>query len=253
MSVRRTLAVPNVRCTAYTVKMATMKEPRQALTKQAVVAAAIDIADAQGLEAVSMRAMAAHFGVVPMALYRYVANKDALLDQMLDHVLVSIDRPTPAGHWRDDARALICATRAALTRHGWVWEVLSSRTVPSAAALDHQEAMLALARRGGLSVALTHHLMHALGSRLWGFTAEVYASDAPPPDEQTRAAMASMLAARWPYVVESASYAFHDQDSVVGAGCDDDFEFFFAIDLILDGVARLHQEGWEPPRRPLVQ
>lgn len=136
---------------------------------------------------------------------------------MLDHVLVSIDRPTPAGHWRDDARALINYRRTRrLTHHGWVWEVLSSRKVPSAAALDHQEAMLALARQGGLSVALTHHLMHAR-SRLWGFTAKVY----PPltvhhQTSKLAPAVASMRLARWPYVVESAIYAFHDQDSVVG-------------------------------------
>ena len=98
-------------------------------------------------------------------------------------------------------------------------------------------------RTGGFSVDLTHHVMHALGSRLWGFTQELF--DNPPsavPDNQ--AVMLREMAAKYPYVTEMAIAATHDGESVVGSGCDDQFEFEFALDILLDGFERLQLQGW---------
>ena len=99
-------------------------------------------------------------------------------------------------------------------------------------------------RAGGFSVDLTHHVMHALGTRMWGFTQEVFPTPAPPADPAARAAMFAGFAARYPHIIEMATASAHDEESAVGRGCDDQFEFEFALDLLLDGFDRLHRQGW---------
>lgn len=85
--------------------------------------------------------------------------------------------------------------------------------------------------------------MHALGSRMWGFTHELF--DNPPSvDPETQAVMLREMAARYPYVAEIAGAAAHEEESIVGSGCDDQFEFEFALDLLLDGFERLRKQEW---------
>lgn len=224
---------------------------RPRLTRARAVAEAIALADEAGLEALSMRSLAERLGVVPMALYKHVRNKEDLLDAMTDAVIVEIEHPTEeGGDWKGRARALVLAARRVMLRHRWAWEAIETRTMPSPAALDHMEAMLRVLRDGGLSVDLAHHLMHALGSRLWGFSQEVFASPTPPDDPEAVAEAAAMLAQRWPTVLESAASARHDDGTTVGPGCDDEVEFEFALDLILDGAERRHLDGWTPPYGP---
>ena len=108
---------------------------------------------------------------------------------------------------------------------------------------------------GGFSADLTHHVMHALGGRMWGFTQELFddpagttaesPADVPP---EAQAAMFEQMAARYPNIVAIATSTAHDEGSVVGHGCDDQFEFEFALDLLLDGFERLHGQGWSSRR-----
>jgi AcrR family transcriptional regulator len=211
---------------------------RQPLSHARVVSAAVAMADAQGLDAVSMRTLADSLGVVPMALYKHVANKDALVTAMVDDVIVEMRRQSPpTGEWKADARALLMTARLAQHVHPWAWDAIETRPAPTPAALDHMEQMISTLRRG-LSAPLTHQVMHALGSRLWGFSQEVFSSP-PPSDPEVAAAAAAMLAQRWPGVLESAMSARHDERGIVGPGCDDEAEFEFTIDLILDGAERL--------------
>src|SRR5256885_1527566 len=100
-------------------------------------------------------------------------------------------------------------------------------------------------RAGGFSVNLTHHVMHTIGSRVLGFTQELF-NDSRTVDPEMQAIMLRELAGKYPYVVEIAGAASHEGESVVGPGCDDQFEFEFALDLILDGFERLrHGESSE--------
>jgi hypothetical protein len=108
---------------------------------------------------------------------------------------------------------------------------------------------------GGFSADLTHHVMHAIGGRMWGFTQELFedpagtTAESPgevPPEAQ--AAMFQQMAARYPNIVAIATSTPHDEGSVVGHGCDDQFEFEFALDLLLDGFERLHERGWSSGR-----
>ncbi|WP_062461194.1 TetR/AcrR family transcriptional regulator [Demequina soli] len=225
---------------------------RTPLSRERVLREAVAFADAHGLEALSMRALADRLGVVPMALYKHVRDKDALVDGMVDAVLAEVPAPAdpPAGPWRAAARARVLDARAALQRHPWAWRALETRTAPSPAMLDHMEAMLRILRDGGLSPQLAHHTMHALGSRVWGFTQEVASSAPAPTDPAQIAAAMEAMAARWPAVLESAMSAGHDAATTVGAACDDDFEFAFALDLLLDGAESLHARGWTPWQGP---
>jgi hypothetical protein len=113
---------------------------------------------------------------------------------------------------------------------------------------------------GGFSVDLTHHVMHALGSRMWGFTQELFddsAGSAPagnPPTGNAPAGQEAMLremAQRYPNILQVAMAANHDDGSVVSQGCDDQFEFEFALDLLLDGFERFHRQGWTSERAKL--
>ncbi|MDN4483083.1 TetR/AcrR family transcriptional regulator [Demequina lignilytica] len=239
---------------AYTVKsggsMATTATggARTPLSRARVLDEAIGYADAHGLDALSMRTLAERLDVVPMALYKHVRAKEALIDGMVETVLAALPAADLAGvgpeTWRAVARSRILAARSALQRHPWMWRALETRAAPTPAMLDHMEAMIQILRRGGLGPVLTHHAMHALGGRIWGFTPEVASSGPAPTDPaQIDAAMAAMRE-RWPGVLESAMSARHEAGSAVGPGCDDDAEFAFALDLLLDGVESRHSAGW---------
>ncbi len=212
---------------------------RAPLSRDRVLRAAVALADRAGIDSLSMRSLAEELHVVPMALYKHVDNKEQLLDGMVDVVVGEIDRPAGGTDWKSAVRRRILSARGTLLRHPWASRVIESRAKPTPAVLDYLNSIIAMFRAGGLSADLTHHVMHALGSRVWGFTQELFPTP-PPPDG---------LAARYPYIIEIATAGAHDEASVVGQGCDDRFEFEFALDLLLDGCERLHHEGWNPRQR----
>lgn len=223
---------------------------RERLDRDRVLRTAVALADEHGIDAVSMRRLAQELGVVPMALYKHVAHKDALLDGMVDAVLAEIDPPDAALTWADAVHGRILSAREVMLRHPWARRVMESRAAPTPVVLAYMDSTIGTFLAGGLSVDLVHHVMHALGSRIFGFTQELYdTAPGPTPDElaalgpEAQAAMQQM-AAMFPNVVTVATSRPHDPGSVVGAGCDDRFEFEFGLDLLLAGVERLHRRGW---------
>jgi AcrR family transcriptional regulator len=216
---------------------------RAPLSRDRVLRAAVALADDVGIDSLSMRNLAQELGVVPMALYKHVANKEQLLDGMVDVIVSEIDSPVPGAGWRNAVRQRILSARRALLRHPWASRVIESRTSPTPMVLEYMDSVIGMFRSGGFSVDLTHHVMHALGSRMWGFTQELF--DASPGlDPDTQAAMLREMAGKYPHLVEIAMTQVHDEGSVVGQGCDDQFEFEFALDLLLDGFERLLHQGW---------
>jgi AcrR family transcriptional regulator len=214
-----------------------------------VLRAAVALADDAGIDSVSMRKLGQELGVVPMALYKHVANKDELLDGMVDLVIGEIDPPEETLDWKSAVRQRILSARQALLRHPWAHRVMAAQTAPTPVVLGHLDSTIAMFLAGGLSADLTHHVMHALGSRVFGFTQELY-QDAQTGDPEARAAAAGQLAALFPNIVAVATSRPHDEQSVVGPGCDDQFEFEFALDLLLDGFDRLRRQGWSSDGRP---
>jgi AcrR family transcriptional regulator len=215
------------------------------LSKERILRTAVDLADDGGVDAVSMRRIAQALGVVPMALYKHVRNKDELLDGMVDAIVGQIDPPAEDTDWKTTVRERILSARRVLLRHPWASRVIEERTRtrpdPTPAVMDYMESMIGIFRAGGFSIDLTHHALHAMGSRLLGFSQELFEDSAagpdpapPPPPEMTE---------RYPHITELVTAITHEQGSVVGRGCDDQFEFEFALDLLLDGLDRLSGEG----------
>jgi AcrR family transcriptional regulator len=212
--------------------------PRRArLNKDRVLRAAVALADRSGIEAVSMRKLAEELGVVPMALYKHVADKEELLDGMIDIVMGEVDPPAAGAGWKSAIRQRILSARRSLRRHPWAAGVIESRANPSPAMLAYIDSMIGMFRDGGFSIDLTHHALHALGSRLYGFTPEVF-DDSQGLDPQALEMLVRQMSGRYPRVAELAQAVYHDEASVVGQGCDDQFEFGFALDLLLDGLDR---------------
>ena len=199
-----------------------------------------------------MRTLAEALGMVPMALYKRVSGKEDLLDGMVDVIVAEIDPALAVQDWRTAVRSRILAARTVLRRHRWARQVLEIRT-RTPAVLAYADSFIGMFLDRGFSADLTHHVMHALGSRMWGFTQELFdapdpagpagpSSASPPPE----AAQLEEMARRFPNVLRIAMASAHDDDGVVGRGCDDQFEF--ALDLLLDGIEGLHARGWTSAR-----
>ncbi|GAB2922511.1 TetR/AcrR family transcriptional regulator C-terminal domain-containing protein [Micromonospora polyrhachis] len=228
---------------------------RTPLSRGRILHAAVALADEAGIESLSMRNLAQELGVVPMALYKHVANKDELLDGMIDVVVDEIDPPVRHADWKHVLRERILSARQMLRRHPWAPLAIESRNMATPAVLAYLDSMVGTLRAGGFSADLTHHVMHAMGSRILGFSQELFdvsrragrsGTTQPEPSE----GLPPEAAARFPHLAEIATAALHDDASVVGQGCDDQFEFEFALDLLLDGIERLQQQGWTSSRRP---
>ena len=227
-----------------------MKSPRRvALSRDRVLRAAVAVTDRDGIGSLSMRRLADKLGVVPMALYKHVANKEELLDGMIDIVIGEIDPPLRDADWKRAVRQRILSARQALLRHPWASGVLESRKRPTIAAVDYLNSTIGIFRSGGFSVGLAHHAAHTMGSRLFGFTQDLFL-DTRGADPKLQARMLEQMAAKYPYLVEVATAASHDEGSVVGQGCDDQYEFEFALDVLLDGFERImRQQQTTSPQR----
>jgi AcrR family transcriptional regulator len=218
---------------------------RAPLNRDRVLRAAVALADETGIESLSMRKLAKDLGVVPMALYKHVASKEELLDGMVDAVIGEIDPPVPGAGWKTAIRQRVLSARRVLLRHPWASRVIETRTNRTLVVLGYMDSMSGMFLAGGFSADLTHHVMHALGNRMWGFTRELFddGQGGGDPDPPTAAAFDEM-AKRYPHIVEIAMAATRGDLSAVGAGCDEQFEFEFALDLLLDGFERLRDRGW---------
>nr|WP_245664872.1 TetR/AcrR family transcriptional regulator C-terminal domain-containing protein [Actinoplanes subtropicus] len=208
------------------------------LSKEGIIASAIELADRDGLAALSMRRLAQHLGVDAMSIYYHVRDKDTLLAEMVDAVVAKIGQPSQNHeNWQEKLKNLIMAARMTMLTHPWAARVIEGRDQPTPSVLIHLERVLAIMRDGGCSVDLGHHAIHLLGSRILGFSQDLFDDDpdtSPPPE--VLAAWAQTM----PHIVELATAVTHD--GALG-GCDDDGEFAFALDLLLEGLERRRVSG----------
>lgn len=217
-------------------------DARIPLSRERVLRAAVALADESGLESLTMRRLAQKLGAEPMSLYYHVANKDALLDGVADLFLGEIIDITgkievSSGDWKRALRRRILSAREILLRHPWAPQIVQSRTNMSTSSLRYFDSLIGLLLEAGFSIDLTHHALHALGSRALGFTQEMY-DDSDPPDEEAMAGFLEQNAHEYPNVAAMVKGISHDADTTLG-WCDDQVEFEFGLDLILEGLERL--------------
>lgn len=217
---------------------------RTRLSRESVLRAAIGLVDEHGIGALSMRRLGQLLGVEAMSLYNHVANKDDLLDGMVDLVWGQIALPSAAGDWRAAVRESALSGYQVLLRHPWVCSLVTSRATPLPARLRYIEALLARLREAGFSAGLAYHGYHALDSHLIGFTLWEVGHSIPTGDlADLAAAFQREHAAAYPYLAE------HAGQHVQRAGRDGDGEFAYVLDLILDGLDRAprHPSATPPP------
>src|SRR5205809_6978122 len=121
-------------------------EPRIPLSRQRVLRAAVALADRGGVGSLSMRRLAQELGVEAMSLYHHVANKDDILDGIVDVVFSEIDLPPGDADWRAAMRQRAVSARQALRRHPWAAALMESRSTPGPANLRHHDAVLGILR-----------------------------------------------------------------------------------------------------------
>ena len=220
-------------------------ERRVPLTTDRVLRAAVAVADRGGIELLTMRKLAEELGVEAMSLYYHVANKEAVLDGVVEVLLGEIDAavsaiggPSAEDDWKTAMRSRILAARQVLLRHRWAPAVIETRATMSPAIIGYYDALLGLFRDGGFSYDLAHHALHALGSRALGFSQELFQPDGQDADDEDVVSAAEQMAGRFPNIAAMLSEVGHDDpDSTLG-WCDDQVEFEFGLDLILDGLDR---------------
>jgi AcrR family transcriptional regulator len=210
-------------------------EGRTQLTRERVVSAAIELADRDGIESLSMRKLAQELDVEAMSLYTHVRNKSDLLNSLADAVISQIPVTTDGQDWQSSLRQQVLAARTVMLRHPWAPRAVEAQTAPGPGALRYINTVFGMLREGGFSIAQTHHAVHILGSRALGFTQEVF-DDSGELEPEAAAVLARQLSVSHPYVVEMALAVTHG--GALGR-CDDDEEFEFVLDFILEGLARM--------------
>ena len=145
------------------------KNKRLPVSRERALQVAIELADACGLEELTMRRLAQALKVEAMSLYHHVPNKAAILDGMVDQVFSEIELPVGNVDWRTAMRMRALSVREALKRHPWAIRLMESRSAPGPATLGHHDAVLGCLRRGGFSIALTAHAYAVLDGYIYGF------------------------------------------------------------------------------------
>ena len=209
--------------------------PRTPLTRQRVLRAAVALADRGGVGALSMRKLAQELGVEAMSLYHHVANKDDILDGIVDVVFGEIELPTGEAGWEAAMRRRSVSAREALRRHPWATGLMESRRTPGPANIRHHDAVLGMLRNAGFPVELAAHAYSLLDSYIYGFALQEASLPFHTPEETAEVAqeiMAVFPADDYPHLAEIAT------EHVLQPGYDYGDEFLYGLDLILDGLAR---------------
>lgn len=215
---------------------------RETLTRQRVLEAAVLFADREGVESLSMRRLASDLGVEAMSLYTHVRSKDDMLDGMIEVVVTQIPIPTDGAGWKASIREMVRSARAVVLRHRWAPRIIETRTAPGPAMMGYLDTVMRLLRQDGFSIDLTHHALHLLGSRMLGFTQDLF-DDSPDLGPEEAAALAEQIGGAFPHVAEMAMAVTHEGGL---GGCDDDFEFELGLAVILDGLEELHRRESSP-------
>jgi AcrR family transcriptional regulator len=210
-------------------------ERRTPLTRDRVLRAAIALADAGGLESLTMRRLGDELQVGPMAMYRHVANKDDMVDGIVDLVFAEIGLPAGGVEWKTAMRERAISLREALSRHRWAVGLMESRANPGPANLQHHDAVIGSLRAAGFDMSMAAHAYSLLDSYIYGFAQ----TQMNLPFESTSdiAEVAQEMLQPFPLNAYPNLGAFITEHAMK-PGYDYGDEFEYGLDLILDGLDR---------------
>lgn len=218
-------------------KLSTDRPP---LSRERVLVAAMRLADAGGIESLSMRRLGQELGVEAMSLYNHVANKNDILSGILEMTMAKIDLPNSGGDWKAEIRKTAVSSHSVLLRHPWACSLMMSTDAESPSRMRWMEAVLRTFRSNGFSARLTHYAYHALDSHITGFTLWIVSLPAHGEDllNLATAYRQTLVDSQFPYVIEHIDYHLNEPE-------DEQSAFEFGLDLILDGLERIRdaEEG----------
>jgi AcrR family transcriptional regulator len=201
-----------------------------------VLGAAVSLADEVGLESLTMRELGVRLGVEAMSLYNHVANKDDLLDGMVDLVVSEIDLPSDTADWKEAMRRRAISAQSVFSRHPWASALVDSRESSGPARLRYFDWVIGTLRRAGFTLEMTVRAFSLLDSYVYGFGRQQLNVAAPPdmtPEEMAEAFLRAIPADEYPYLREMVV------EHAMKSGYDEGADFEFGLDLVLDGLARL--------------
>jgi AcrR family transcriptional regulator len=210
-------------------------KPRAPLSRERVLRTALVLADGGGIESLTMRRIGHELQVEAMSLYNHVANKEDILDGIVDLVFSEIALPSDQAEWKKAMRERAISAHDALLRHPWAPSLMQSRTKPGPATLRHHDSVLGSLRRAGFTLVMAAHADSVIDGYVYGFALQQMNIPLQSPEQvaEVGKAILRQLAGEYPHLAEMITehamkpgYAYAD-------------EFEFGLDLILDGLERL--------------
>jgi len=211
-------------------------EPRDPLSRERVLRAAVAVADESGIESLTMRRRAQELGVEAMSLYHHVAGKGDILDGMVDVVFGEVELPRGDAEWRTAMRQRAISAREVLARHPWATGLMDSRSTPGPATMRHHDSVIGSLRRAGFSIEMAAHAFSVLDSYIYGFALQELSLPFETSEELAEVAegiLGQFPADQYPHLTEMIV------EHALQPGYDYGDEYEFGLDLILDGLERL--------------
>lgn len=207
---------------------------KAALSKERVLKTAIKFADEHGIELLSMRKLGQLLGVEAMSLYNHVANKDAILDGIVDTVVAEIDAPTVGGDWRNAMHRRAISAHEVLVRHPWATQLIVSRANVGVSMLRYVDATIGCLVEAGFTYSMADHAWNAIDSYVYGFTLQKLNFPFKPREyaKVAKAFLPMIPADQYPYLNGMSQ-------QVIAGNHDGRHELQFGLDLILDGLEKL--------------
>jgi AcrR family transcriptional regulator len=216
--------------------MAAKTKARLPLSRSRILQAALELVDGGGIDALTMRKLGQVLGFEAMSLYNHVANKDDVLDGILDLVLDECKPPSPAGDWDTAIRRSAVSVHDALRRHPWAASLLMSPRHARPGRMRYMDSLLGRLREAGFSAETTYSAYHVLDGHIFGFslweTSHDYTAEEISKFAETFAR--AVPAGEYPYLHEHAEQHFREgRHREVSA-------FELGLDLIVDGLRKIH-------------
>jgi len=202
-----------------------------------VLRAAVALADRGGIDTLTMRNLGHELGVEAMSLYNHVANKNDLIDGIVDLVYGEIAPPSDQPGWKTAMRQRGISVREALMRHPWATSLMHARTNPGPANLRHHDSLLGTLRMAGFTLVMAAHAISVIDSYIYGFALQQASMPLQTPRQLAKVGeeMLGQMAGDYPHLAEMIT------DHALQPGYDYSDEFEFGLDLILDGLEQLRE------------